>query len=457
MKNLVSWQYIGGVFAIAAISLTGMLLVQQLASASGNSVEMEITQRNYDWGVSKPDGQDDEDWHRSKLDENFRVEASHQGDQMAFKVFVPGDWQIFAHTIPVFAGRHVSYDIENAFHKYVDSKEDCNNQRTDDSVQMAIGESYPLESDDAILPRERVKMVDMYADLSTMNEGRYSCLTVKLKGDVPRSPDTHPQWSFVSPEPITQTTGRQETSAASGDWPDISVVSNEETITAYSLAGASGLRFHFKYRILDKAGHCNSLAFAVAPNHPAVHRSNQFNRPDSPKLISYYRNRHVCFQAIIINVDSDAYARGASVYRYAEMRIGTTSPTIATLHYPRGVRGRSTSTETGIPDPIRVNSVWQSHIEEVLEYQFECGYWETENSEFQKCDDPADTQVIVQMRSDFFDCNFDEYRGLCEGYDYHEHYDLISRLACPEGWSKGRGMRGTAHLCYHPNHPEYIS
>ena len=331
MKNLVSWQYIVGVFAIVAISLTGMLLVQQLASAAGNSVEMEITQRSYDWGVSKPGGQDEEDKHRRNLDENFRVEASHQGDQMAFKVFVPGNWAISAGI----ASGYISYDIEDAFHKYVDSKEDCNNQHTDDSVQMTIPESYLLESDDAIWPWTHVEVVDMYTDLTTMAEGRYSCLTVKLNGDVPRGADTHPQWTFVSPEPITQMADRQETSVTSDDWPEVRVVSSEESIRIYSLAGASGLRFYFKYRILDEGDRCDQSAFAVAPNHPAVHHSTQFNIPDSPETRAYYDNRYVCFQATIINIDHPAYAPGASIYRYRNVPIGLDFPVISvTRHSP---------------------------------------------------------------------------------------------------------------------------
>ena len=299
MKNITVCQRAIGVLAIIIAALVGMLLVQQLASASGNYVEMEIIQRDYDWGESKPAGQHAEDAHRSNLDENFRVEASQQGQLMAFKVSVPGDLITdVIHNATVYSTRSVHYTIENAFHKYVDSKEDCNDQRTDDATQMT-------------LPGDQAKIVDMHADLTTMNEGQYSCLVVKLKGAISRSPDTHPQWAFVSPVQITQM----------ANWPDISVVQEEETITAYSLAGASGLRFHFKYRILDEGNQCNESAFAVAPNHPAVHRSNQFNIPDSPEARAHYNNRYVCFQATIINIDHDAYARGASVYRYGAMRI----------------------------------------------------------------------------------------------------------------------------------------
>ena len=298
MKNITSCQRAVGVLAIIIMALVGMLLVQQLANASGNSVEMEITQRNYDWGVSKPGGQGEENAHRSNLDEHFRVETSQQNQRMAFKVFAPGDLTL--RTGIYNKVNRVNYNIENAFHKYVDSKENCNNQRTDDAVQMEV-----LESIDALWPEEEIKTVDMYADLSTMNEGQYSCLVVKLKGAL-RGPDTHPQWAFVSPEPITWV----------GNMPLTIIISDDQKIEASSLVGNGDFTFDFHYTILDQGEYCDRSAFAVAPNHPSVHHSKLFFIPESPTARAWYQDRNICFQASITNFTSRAH-----VYRYRSLPI----------------------------------------------------------------------------------------------------------------------------------------
>ena len=317
MKNLVSLRYIVGVFAIGAISLTGMLLSQQLADATGATgwIEMEANDRNYDWGASKPSGDnpegDDRNYaenrHRSILEDEFKVQTLQEGNRLNIKINVPRPWSYFRRIPFATLNYNVEYEIEEAYHRTVSNPSDCSpvSARTNTPIPSVVGSLEQIES--------TITMGD--ADFAE-NAGLYSCVIVKLKGSItgggllPDS-DTHPEWAFVSPVQITQM----------ADWPDISVVSDEETITAYSLAGASGLRFYFKYRILDEGNQCNESAFAVAPNHPAVHRSNQFNRPDSPEVLAYYDNRYVCFQATIINIDHPAYAPGAYVYRYGTMRI----------------------------------------------------------------------------------------------------------------------------------------
>ena len=298
MKNITGCWRAVGVLAVIIMALVGMLLVQQLASASGNSVEMEITQRNYDWGASKPGGQGEENAHRSHLDEHFKVEASQQNQRMAFKVFVPGELTL--RTGIYNKVNRVNYNIENAFHKYVDSKENCTNQRTDDAVQMEV-----LENIGAPWLGGGINTVHMYADLSTMNEGQYSCLVVKLKGAL-RGPDTHPQWVFVSPEPITWV----------DDMPLPIVISDGQRIEASSLVGNGDFTFDFHYTILDQGEYCDRSAFAVAPNHPSVHHSNLFLIPESPTARASYQDRSICFQASITNFTSRTH-----VYRYRSLPI----------------------------------------------------------------------------------------------------------------------------------------
>ena len=176
MKNLSSWRSVAYVLAIIIISISGMFLVQQLASADGNSEEMEAVYRNYDWGLSKPGGQWSEDLHRAHLDNNFQVWISHQGSQIAFNVNVPGELKVPKHG----KTETVDYSIESVFHKYIPIREDCDNERTGDVLEL---EGYG----------GRKGMVSMYADLAADNEDQYSCLVVKLKGVIVGDPDTHPE------------------------------------------------------------------------------------------------------------------------------------------------------------------------------------------------------------------------------------------------------------------------
>ena len=225
MKNLVSWRYIVGIFAIVAISLTGMLLSQQLvADATGATgwVEMEANYRNYDWGSSKPagyaPGENDssyaENRHRSILENEFKVHTLQAGNRLSIKINVPRPWS-YSRKIPfVTLNYNVEYEIENAYHRTVSNPSDCSPvaARTNTPIPSVVGSLEQVESS--------ITLSD--ADIAE-NAGLYSCVIVKLKGGISGGGpmpnfDTHPEWAFVSPEPITQM----------ANWPDISVVSDEE-------------------------------------------------------------------------------------------------------------------------------------------------------------------------------------------------------------------------------------
>ena len=345
------------VFAVVAISFVGILLSQQsVADADGPApwVEMEANYRNYDWGDSKPNGDDPENKigyeeyseykHRSILEDEFKVQTLQTGNRLDIKINVPRPWSFSRKAIFVTLDYTVEYEIEKAYHRTVARPSDCRpiSAQTNTPIPSVVGSL------------EKVQSVITLSDAEVAeNTTLYSCVIVKLKGDITGGgwlpdPDTHPEWAFVSPEPITQTVA----------WPDISVVSDGETITAQSLAGASGLRFYFKHRTLIEGAQCDESAFAVAPNHPGVHYSNQFNIPDSPSPATraYYDNRYICFQATIINIDNDAYAPGASVYRYRDVRIEFPSkPRTPTYKWPaeeqparRQVRGEAVTVGEGI-------------------------------------------------------------------------------------------------------------
>ena len=317
MKNLVSLRYIIGTFAIVAISLTGMLLAQQPADATGATgwIEMEANDRNYDWGTSKPTGDNPEghdsnyaeNRHRSIFEDEFQVHILQDNNRFNIKINVPRPWSYFRKVPFVTLNYNVEYEIEEAYHRTVSNPSDCSpvSAQTNTPIPLVVGSLEQVES--------TITLKD--ADLAA-NVGLYSCVIVRLKGNITgggllSDSDMHPEWAFASPVQITQP----------ANWPEVIVVSDEQSIRIYSLAGASGLRFHFKYRILNEGDQCDASAFAVAPNHLAVHRSAQFNIPDSPEARANYHNRYVCFQATIINIDHDAYARGAYVYRYRNVPI----------------------------------------------------------------------------------------------------------------------------------------
>ena len=297
MKNESVRRRGGGWLAVAVVAVFGVLAASLLAgagaSATGQTEEMEIVHRNYDWGQSRRGGQVEEDKHRKHLENQFKVWFMNQGDHNLFRVQVPSvlilmKAGLFRETVTV------NYSIESIFHEYVENKADCDSKRSNSAMRLRDYEG-------------RTTTTDVWVKSGIDNLGQHSCLTVKLKGDIPDGFDTHPEWVFVSPTPILE---------ESITWPAIRIVSDERGARAYSRAGASGLKFYWKYRIFGEGGSCGWSSFAGTPNHPAVHHSRQFTYPQSQEARDYYRNRYICFQATIVNIDHPDYLPGETVYRH---------------------------------------------------------------------------------------------------------------------------------------------
>ncbi len=118
-----------------------------------------------------------------------------------------------------------------------------------------------------------------------------------------------------------------------------------------------------------------------------------------------------------------------------------------------------TEEEGVIPDPISPNQAWIAHNIEVERIIDESGYYDTANSAYLECDNPEDTDALVQMMSDFLGCEFDNRAGLCKGYSRAAHWELESSLACPDGLLLSNGAGGIRHIydmmCSHPDHPDF--
>ena len=284
MKKIHSWRRVMHVLAISVIALSGMLLVQHMASADNGIQKMEPVYRNYDWGWSRPGGQYSEDLHREHLNDNFQIWASQQDQRFVFVISIPDTLEIVDdYNDP----ETVDYSLESVFHKYVDSKEDCDQERSSDSVQLET--------------IEREGIANAYAGLTVDNEDQYSCLTVKLKGRMDGNFirvhfDTHPEWTFVS-EPIEWVAGYPSMTVTSGFW----------GAKAYSPDRNENRIYNFKYRVLDEDANCDSSVFAVAPNHPSVHHSDMLWRPKSEAVLNSYNGRVVCFQASLYDPDIGKY------------------------------------------------------------------------------------------------------------------------------------------------------
>ncbi|MYB77163.1 MAG: hypothetical protein F4X83_08715 [Chloroflexi bacterium] len=297
LRSAKTWIVVAGI----AIVVLGVLMAIQSAgsdtSAAGDLTKMEVTQRNYDWGVSKRGGQPEEDAHRYHLDTSFETWFANHGNYRMFRVMVPDDL-----IMRLQGGERVVYNVENIYHRYVEDKADCNNERPEGTVRFT-----------RLNHNDQQRTAEVWKQVEPEDRSLHSCLIVKLQGAIFNSPDTHPEWAFFG--------AADSGSAIEPTWPKIRVVADENRVTAYSLAGASGLEFHWKYRILDEAGACDHSAFNLAPNHPSVHNSNVFHLPDAPDARAYYEGRYVCFQATIVNIDHPDYDPGDSVTRYGLIRL----------------------------------------------------------------------------------------------------------------------------------------
>ncbi len=111
--------------------------------------------------------------------------------------------------------------------------------------------------------------------------------------------------------------------------------------------------------------------------------------------------------------------------------------------------------EEVFPEPVALNSSWIAHQEATLKLVEECGYYDTTNSAYKECEDPEDTQKLIQMQSDFCGCEFDKRAGQCRGYSCSAFTDLIHSLMCSDGWipSIDPEKYGNEALCFHPDHP----
>ena len=274
---------------LAAVAVIGLLLAAWLVGsdtfADDNQVAMEATYRNYDWGITKPGGRPAENRHRAHLNEQFRATIRDYGSLIRLTVTLPDPLNFQGQAADKDDNETVVYELERVFHKYVDSQTACDNKLTADALL--------LEEHMFAISRPRLaEPVRASVDINRFdaNQGQYSCLVVKLKGAIQRSPDTHPEWAFVSPMPIPKLV----------TWPMIEAVSDERGARAYSLAGASGLRFYWSYRILETwSNRCDASAFATLL--PIIRASTAriiFRMPESQTARDYYRNRLICFQAV---------------------------------------------------------------------------------------------------------------------------------------------------------------
>lgn len=78
----------------------------------------------------------------------------------------------------------------------------------------------------------------------------------------------------------------------------LSVEQDGSVVTAQA-AGAAD--YVWKWRLIAAGQICDYETFDVAPNHPAVHRSNRLVIPEEEHRRNFYRNLFVCFQASAID------------------------------------------------------------------------------------------------------------------------------------------------------------
>ena len=78
----------------------------------------------------------------------------------------------------------------------------------------------------------------------------------------------------------------------------------------------------------------------------------------------------------------------------------------------------------------------------------DCGFWSSDiGLGFHHCEDPEDTQYVIETSNNMLGCTFDFKAGRCQGYSELQYRLLLNTLACPENWY------GANSVCYHPDHP----
>ena len=80
----------------------------------------------------------------------------------------------------------------------------------------------------------------------------------------------------------------------------------------------------------------------------------------------------------------------------------------------------------------------------------ECGFWSSDIGYGPgHCEDPEDTQYVIETSDNMLGCTKDWKKGGCKGYTSPQYWLLLNILACPENWWFANSQ------CYHPDHPEW--
>ncbi|WP_420443629.1 hypothetical protein [Candidatus Poriferisodalis sp.] len=100
---------------------------------------------------------------------------------------------------------------------------------------------------------------------------------------------------------------------------------------------------------------------------------------------------------------------------------------------------------------IEANPTWMAEYQAIEDFAAACGL---DYEEQYECDDPEDTQTLIQMIEDYHgdECGNFELGYGCSNLSPRESWALNSLRACPRGWAMASNLR-----CYHPNHDLYYS
>ena len=177
------------------IAVFGVLLATQVISPTSEAsswTEARVMEKDYDWGRTKIAGQAEEDAHRNHLDSNFKLHTQQTNIVVAglpqnlqqVRIDVPSALRLAYNFSFINMSKTVAYSLEEVLYKTVSSPADCNNSSWGSSSELDFG-----GRNTASLPA------------TTVANGSYFCLKVKLKGAIAQGPDTHSEWSFLAEKP----------------------------------------------------------------------------------------------------------------------------------------------------------------------------------------------------------------------------------------------------------------
>ena len=225
-----------GLSVMVMIAVFGILLATQTVSpgseASATWTGTDIQYRNYDWGFTKPGGQDEEYWHRDYLDDNFKVSTQQNNRTLKVLISVPPD--VASSELPSgFFGedRSIDYSIEDVKAQPVSSSSACTKAAF---IRTLSDRGTPIPW--VTLPNETLSSID----LATTDNNQYYCFQVKLKGDISWDSDTHPEWIFVTRNSISASTSSVSTPVTPPNF-TVSGVSQTGLEVSFVVASSSSL------------------------------------------------------------------------------------------------------------------------------------------------------------------------------------------------------------------------